>query len=82
MKKTYSSVEEINRDLNILKLERDLYYQKIFQSIDVIKEETTPNKLVRSSFGAVSSYIRGSRDIKTFITTALLRFVMKKIGRK
>ncbi|MDR0228017.1 MAG: DUF6327 family protein [Flavobacteriaceae bacterium] len=81
-KKTYSSIEEINRDLNILKMERDLYYQKILHSVDLIKDETTPNKLVRSTFGAVSSYVRNSKGIKTYLTTALIRFVMKKINRK
>ncbi|MDR2222729.1 MAG: DUF6327 family protein [Flavobacteriaceae bacterium] len=82
MKKNYNSIEEINQDLNILKMERDLHYQKILQSVDVLKEETTPNNLVRSTFGAVSSYIRGSKDIKTYLTTALIRFVIKKINRK
>ena len=44
VKKKYSSYAEIERDLEILKLEKDIYYQKMLLSIDKTKESILPSK--------------------------------------
>jgi hypothetical protein len=42
--KKYSSYAEIEHDLSILKIEREIHYQKIMLSIDKTKESLVPSK--------------------------------------
>lgn len=42
--KKYSSYAEIERDLEILKVEKEIYYQKMVLSIDKTKESILPSK--------------------------------------
>lgn len=79
MKKSYSSIEEINADLEILKVQRDIHYYKIFQSVDNIKEELTPNNLVRNTFGTVTSFVKGSNNAQAFLISAAMKYFFKKI---
>lgn len=44
--KKYSSYAEIERDLEILKVEKEIHYQKILLSIDKTKEDFMPSKSV------------------------------------
>lgn len=44
--KKYSSYQQIEEDLEILKLEREIYYQKTLLSIDKTKESILPSKSV------------------------------------
>ena len=44
--KKYSSYAEIDHDLKILKVEREIHYQKILLSIDKTKENILPSKSV------------------------------------
>jgi hypothetical protein len=44
--KKYSSYAEIEHDLEILKIEKEIHYQKIVLSIDKTKESLLPSKSV------------------------------------
>lgn len=44
--KKYSSYAEIDHDLKILKVEREIHYQKILLTIDKTKETFMPSKSV------------------------------------
>ena len=44
--KKYSSYAEIEQDLEILKLEKEIYYKKMLLSIDKTKESILPSKSV------------------------------------
>jgi hypothetical protein len=44
--KKYSSYQQIEEDLEILKLEREIYYQKTLLSIDKTKESILPSKSI------------------------------------
>ena len=44
--KKYSSYQQIEEDLEILKLEREIYYQKTLLSLDKTKESILPSKSV------------------------------------
>lgn len=46
-KKTYSSYEEIDRDLADLKMERELYYQSVVQNVESMKTELKPINLAK-----------------------------------
>lgn len=82
MQKKFNSLDEINRELRILDVQRLLHYQKIFQSVDVLKEELTPSNIVRSSLGSVSSYVSGSKNIKAYLATTVISFILSKFFKK
>ena len=44
--KKYSSYQQIEEELEILKLERELYYQKALLSVEKTKESILPSKSV------------------------------------
>jgi hypothetical protein len=44
--KKYSSYAEIDSDLEILKIEKEIYYQKLVLSVQHTKEAITPGNLV------------------------------------
>lgn len=44
--KKYSSYAEIEQDLEILKLQKEIYYKKMLLSIDKTKESILPSKSV------------------------------------
>ena len=44
--KKYSSYAEIEQDLEILKLEKEIYYQKMLLSIDKTKDSIFPSKSI------------------------------------
>lgn len=83
MKKVYSSYEEINRDLEILKLERRLHYYKIKQHIENTKEDLTLPNMVSKLVGVTNEHkysllnmaLKGSVP---FILRYLLKFLKRK----
>lgn len=44
--KKYSSYEEIERDLEILSLEKEIQFQKLVQSFDKTKDSLSPSHLI------------------------------------
>lgn len=46
MRKSYSSFEQINQDLQILRIEREIHYQKINLAFDELKEDVADRKSV------------------------------------
>lgn len=50
-KKIYSSYDEINRDLEILNLERKLHYQKVKRSFEDLKDDLTLPNLAEGFLG-------------------------------
>ncbi|MHC5310727.1 DUF6327 family protein [Myroides sp. LJL116] len=82
IKKSYSSIEDINKDLNILRIKRELHYQKIFQSVDIIKEELTPDQLLKSSVGSMVTYVKSSGSFQAFIITTILKQILNRRKNK
>lgn len=63
--KQYSSYEEIDRDLQILNLEKEIHFKKLAQSFDRTKESLSPAhllgsvpKLALNALGSVSGPIK------------------------
>lgn len=54
--KKYSSYAQIDRDLEILKLEKDIEYQRLLQSIQQTKDSLTPQNMVRNFIGSLPSF--------------------------
>lgn len=54
--KKYSSYAQIDRELEILKLEKDIEYQRLLQSIQQTKDSLTPQNMVRNFLGSLPSF--------------------------
>ncbi|MFN9115550.1 MAG: DUF6327 family protein, partial [Bacteroidota bacterium] len=55
--KSYTSFKQIETDLEILKLEKEIEYHKMMHSIAKSKESLTPKNLISSAIGAIGSKI-------------------------
>lgn len=77
-KKIYSSYDEINRDLEILDLERKLHYQKVKRSIEGLKENITLPNLAEGFLGI--SKKETTPLIKTIFRSALPFLMRKALG--
>lgn len=55
-KKKYSSYAQIDRDLEILKIEKDIEYQKLLLSIQQTRESFTPQSMVRNFVSSLPSF--------------------------
>jgi hypothetical protein len=83
LRKNYSSYEEINLDLEILRTERDIAFHKIKKSFsaskDEIKESIAPINVLKSGFQTFKS--NKSSSIKAIIISALIKFMLNKLKK-
>ena len=71
--KKYSSYAEIDRDLEILKLEKDINYQKLVLNVQKTKESRTPQNIVN---GFISSYTDYFSNSYTKILQSVLPYII------
>lgn len=74
--KKYSSYAEIDKELEILKLEKEIYYRKMSQSVQKTKESLTPNSLVTGIISSSNSLLTGPYGVIIKLATP---FFMKKV---
>ncbi|WP_343696149.1 DUF6327 family protein [Flavobacterium sp.] len=81
-KKKYSSYAEIDRDLEILKLEKDINYQKLVLSFQKTKESITPQKIVNGFVSSYTGYVKNSfpEILQSIIPFVINWFINKKRG--
>lgn len=80
--KKYSSYKEIEQDLAILKIEREIYYQKVLLSIDKTKESILPSTsatVIGSLYSKVFSGTFGT-ILKIIIPFVIKWYVNRKRG--
>ncbi len=82
-KKKYSSYAEIDRDLEILKLEKEINYQKLVLSFQKTKENITPQNIVNGFVSSYTDYFSNSysRIIQSVLPYIVGWFINKKRGR-
>lgn len=73
--KKYSSYAEIDRDLEILKLENEIQYQKLVKSLNKTKENFTPQNLVDNF---IESYVEKATIPFGKIFKSVLPFALEK----
>lgn len=56
--KKYSSYAEIENDLEILKIEKEIHYQKLVLSLQKTKESITPQNLVNDFVGSYVNSVK------------------------
>lgn len=80
--KKYSSYAEIDHDLKILKVQREIHYQKIMLSIEKTKESFLPSKtvsLISDIYQKATSGILGT-ILKIAIPFVINWYVNRKRG--
>jgi hypothetical protein len=80
--KKYSSYAEIDRELEILKLEKEISYQKLVLSVQKTKEGITPENIIN---GFLDPYKKAIPDqllsiIKSVVPYIISYFVNRKRG--
>ncbi|MCZ8229457.1 DUF6327 family protein [Flavobacterium sp.] len=78
--KKYSSYAEIDRDLEILKLEKDIHFQKLLLSVQKTKESFEPKNIINSYLSSFKSTI--SNNYVQILQTALPYIIGWIINRK
>lgn len=78
-KKKYSSYAEIDRDLEILKLEKEVNYQKLVLSFQKTKESITPQNMVNGLFSFYKEYFLNSYPK---ILQSIFPFIIKWLFHK
>ncbi|SNR88366.1 DUF6327 family protein [Flavobacterium sp. ov086] len=81
--KKYSSYAEIERDLEILKLEKEINYQKLVLSFQRIKESITPHSIVSGVFSSYKEYFSKSypKILQSILPYIINWFINKKRGK-
>ena len=81
--KKYSSYAQIDRELEILKIEKEISLQKMIVSFHETRDNLTPQKLLS---GFLSSYVSSYKDtigsvLKIAVPFVVKWFMNKKRGR-
>lgn len=76
MSKVYYTYAEINRDLEIMKVEKDLAYAKLLKELDETKESLEPNNLLGETPKKVMSVLG---MLSGPLKSAALTYLFKKI---
>jgi len=78
MKTKYSSYQEIDRELEILKVERELHFQRFLRSTQGIKNALSPVSLLKSGFSSIGN----SSGLKTMVVSAAIKFIINKFIKR
>ncbi|RRJ90587.1 hypothetical protein EG240_08655 [Paenimyroides tangerinum] len=86
MKQSYNSYEEINRHLEILKIEREISFHRLMQSTSSISKSLTAPNLIKMGLGTIgttiSSSLGQSKQLKVFLFTTVLKFLIRKLFKR
>jgi hypothetical protein len=77
--KKYSSFEEIDRELEILKMEKDIHYHRLIYNVQKTKEGLEPMNLIK---GLVSSTVSNFPSSLGTIFNIALPFMIKRFFNK
>ena len=79
-KKKYSSYKQIDAELEILKLEKEIHHQKLVLSFEKTKEILMPNNFMSNIIRNYKNYFNGAFGsiLKTIIPLGITWFLNKK----
>lgn len=75
--KVYSSYAEIDRDLEILKLQKEIDHQKLALSIEKTIDNLTPGSLMQNVLGNVGTLVTKYDWLSKIVVPLLIRRFMK-----
>jgi hypothetical protein len=81
--KKYSSYAQIDSELEILKLEKEISHQKVILSIKQTKENLSPHHIINNFVGSFKEGFKGSYAsiLNLLIPIAIKWIINKKRGR-
>lgn len=82
MKKHYKTYEEVDKELEILKLEREISIRKIGYNAEEITQLFSPNHLIQQGLASLGSTVRKSKGIKTLVLSTVFKFLFNKFFKK
>jgi hypothetical protein len=78
-KKIFSSYAEIDRELEILKIEKEINYQKLVLSIQKTKDNLTPKNIIISYLGSFKNVFSGTYgSILNVVIPFAIKWIMNK----
>ena len=80
--KKYSSYAQIEHDLKILKVEKEIYYQKTLSGIDKTKQFFVPSKAMSFATNVFENAFSGTTGmiVKTLIPMVVSWYMKRKRG--
>ena len=75
--KVYSSYAEIDRDLEILKLQKEIDHQKLALSVEKTIDSLTPGSLMQNVLGNVGTLVTKYDWLSKIVIPLLIRRFMK-----
>lgn len=82
MKKHYISYEDVDKELEILKLEREISIRKVGNDAQSIVKLFSPSNLMQQGLTSFGSSIKNSKNLKSLILTTVFKFLFNKIIKK
>jgi hypothetical protein len=77
--KKYSSFAQIDRELEILKIEKEISYQKIIFRYQALKESASPQKVLNNFLGSFKTIFTGSLgSILNIVVPYVINWVINK----
>mgnify|MGYP005822054967 CR=1 FL=1 len=77
--KSYTSFNEIDKDIQITKLERDIHREKVFLHAEKLKSSFSPSSLLKSTIGGGDK--SSSSSIIMNVLNLALPFILKKFKK-
>ena len=81
-KKIYTSFEQIDTDLEILSVEKEINYQKVVLGFQRTKEQFAPTGLVKNLFSTVKNVYSGISNTNNTVLSIAIPLVIKWILNK
>ena len=82
MKIRYKTYEEVDKELEILRLEREISIRKIGNNAEDIAQLFSPSQLLQQGLTSLGSTVKKSQGIKTLVLSTLFKFLFNKFIKK
>jgi hypothetical protein len=77
--KKYTSYAQIDRELEILKIEKEISYQKVILGYHKTKESVAPNHLLNNFLGSCKTVFSGSfGNILNVVVPFVIKWIINK----
>jgi len=82
MKKDYTTFDEIDRQLEILRLEREIQIRKLGLNVEQISDQLSPGNLAKKGIMNIASTFQTSSSFKSAIVTFLIKSIFNKLKKR
>ena len=76
-RKPYTSFDQIDRELEILSVQKQIHAVKLLKSAHDTLDSVTPSNLMKQSLGWLGQYVQNSGSIKRILAMMVLNKLIK-----